>query len=874
MRPFIRIASGIAVLFLATHFASAVSTTVTPTTTLTAETSNNTSTADTFKTQPNGNIGATNVSKVDHHTLLYPGATTEIYTNIMFWFGQSNHMDVGYNSTDPAQVAAQVDDHVSRGIDGAIVDWYGTIHPFDDTGTQLMMRHAETLEGYPFKFAIMEDKGAIGPCAKTVGCDVNKQLISDLTYVYNTYQGSPAYLRLNGRPAVFFFGLDAFNINWDYVKANVPGNPVFIFQSGGGYTHAATGGAFSWVMINTSDPNDWKQSYLDSFYQTSLNYSTLHAFGTAYSGFNDTLASWSLNRIMNQNCGQTWLNTWNEVGKYYSSLRQLESLQIVTWNDYEEGTEVESGIENCVAVSATLAGDSIAWTLAGNENTVDHYTVFISLDGENLMSLMDASRGVRSIDLTQFDLAPGAYTLYVKAVGKPSMTNKMSGPVSYTVPDPGPVLNLSVSPTSGIAPLAVTANLSASSPGGAITATKIDFDDGTVANTAAASHTYSAPGTYTITATATDSMNVSASTTATVSVAANQPPLAYLSVSPASGLAPLTVTASTASSSDPDGKIAKSVIDFGDGSLVGATTATHTYGSPGSYTVKGTVTDGYGASATATAAISVLRPGFISVSVPAAGTSVSSPVHFVASATANSGSVITAMRIYVDSVSAYTVNTNSLDTYVSMNTGSHSIVVQAWDNTGFVYKTPFTINVVANQPPVAALSVSPTSTTSGTPVSASMAGTSDPDGLVTGYSINFGDGTVVSAMSGSHAYLEPGTYTIKATATDNAGASSTVTRSVSISYPSGVSVSLPVNGATVSSPVHFVASASSQYPITAMRIYVDGVSVYTTSGNRIDRYVTIGKGAHSIVVQAWDSTGAVFKASMTIRVIYSARSQL
>jgi len=43
---------------------------VKPTTTLAEQTSNNTSAADSFKTQVNGNLAAGNVSKVDIHSLL------------------------------------------------------------------------------------------------------------------------------------------------------------------------------------------------------------------------------------------------------------------------------------------------------------------------------------------------------------------------------------------------------------------------------------------------------------------------------------------------------------------------------------------------------------------------------------------------------------------------------------------------------------------------------------------------------------------------------------------------------------------------------------------------------------------------------------
>src|ERR1700761_341862 len=98
---------------------------VKPTTTLAAQIDNNTSAANSFTTQTNGNLGAGNVSKVDIHTLLYPGTTTSVYAHLMVWFGQSDHMNVGYSSTDPNQINSQIEDMISRGINGVIIDWYG-----------------------------------------------------------------------------------------------------------------------------------------------------------------------------------------------------------------------------------------------------------------------------------------------------------------------------------------------------------------------------------------------------------------------------------------------------------------------------------------------------------------------------------------------------------------------------------------------------------------------------------------------------------------------------------------------------------------------------------------------------------------------------
>jgi hypothetical protein len=82
----------------------------------------------------------------------------------------------------------------------------------------------------------------------------------------------------------------------------------------------------------------------------------------------------------------------------------------------------------------------------------------------------------------------------------------------------------------------------------------------------------------------------------------------------------------------------------------------------------------------------------------------------------------------------------------------------------------------------------------------------------------------------------------------------------------GVTVTSPATGSTSGSPVHFVASATSTHPVTAMRVYVDGVSFYLILASKLDTSLAVGAGKHSVVVQAWDSTGAVFKAPFTLTI--------
>jgi hypothetical protein len=413
-----------AVLFISALNALAGSV-VTPNTTLSAETGNNTSTADSFQGWSDGNEAATNVSKVDTRSLLYAGASTKIFAHFMAWFGGSSHLDVGYNSADPNQVTKQVEDMMSRGIQGAIIDWYGQKGSKEDITTQNMMQVAEAHS--PFMFAVMEDAGAIRGCTSCQG-----PLISDLTYAYNKYEQSPAYFRINGRPVVFFFDTQTLpGVNLAAARAAVPGNPIFIIKDASGFTMSGADGAYSWVT-DTFNNSNWGQNYLDYFYKTGLANASRQIFGSTKKGFNDTKAAWSANRIVPQNCGQTWLNTFAEIGKYYSASGQLENLQLVTWNDYEEGTALEMGIDNCVSIAGSASGDTVSWTITGSENTLDHYTVYISSDGENLMPVSDVPAGTHELNLAQYGFPKGAYTVYVKAVGRPSIKNHMSSAVSYS----------------------------------------------------------------------------------------------------------------------------------------------------------------------------------------------------------------------------------------------------------------------------------------------------------------------------------------------------------------------------------------------------------------------------------------------------------
>ena len=84
----------------------------------------------------------------------------------------------------------------------------------------------------------------------------------------------------------------------------------------------------------------------------------------------------------------------------------------------------------------------------------------------------------------------------------------------------------------------------------------------------------------------------------------------------------------------------------------------------------------------------------INICAPVAGTTVSSPVAFRAAASSGSSSTpITAMRIYLDSVSEYTVPTDNISTQLSLAAGSRRITFVAWDSSGHSYSSSLLVAV-------------------------------------------------------------------------------------------------------------------------------------------------------------------------------------
>jgi hypothetical protein len=82
-----------------------------------------------------------------------------------------------------------------------------------------------------------------------------------------------------------------------------------------------------------------------------------------------------------------------------------------------------------------------------------------------------------------------------------------------------------------------------------------------------------------------------------------------------------------------------------------------------------------------------------------------------------------------------------------------------------------------------------------------------------------------------------------------------------------VTICVPVNNATVTSPVTITASArDSTAAVVNMFVWVDGIKQWIGSGSSLNTALPMGTGPHRITVQAKDSLGRYFQSTVNVTV--------
>lgn len=119
--------------------------------------------------------------------------------------------------------------------------------------------------------------------------------------------------------------------------------------------------------------------------------------------------------------------------------------------------------------------------------------------------------------------------------------------------------------------------------------------------------------------------------------------------------------------------------------------------------------------------------------------------------------------------------------------------------------------------------------------------------------------------------LNPATYDIVITEWDNCGGSSTAPLTITVKSggSSGVSVSSPANNSTVTSPVDFVATATTTCPkgVGSMGIYTAPYQLaYAVGGASLNHNLSLSPGTYETVVEEWDNCGGAATTPVKITV--------
>ncbi len=201
--------------------------------------------------------------------------------------------------------------------------------------------------------------------------------------------------------------------------------------------------------------------------------------------------------------------------------------------------------------------------------------------------------------------AQGSYLVVVTGTDALGDTSTTTNAVTVAA-RPALTVSITANPASPTPNQVVTFTVTATpTTGNAITSIGVDFGDGTrgtlSGNATTIQHVYATSGQYVVTVIATDSSGSTGSASTVIIVGTFTAPTAAFTVSPTSGT---STTVFQFNGSDSQGSIASYAWDFGDGQTASGQTTTHQFAS-GTWTVRLTVTDTAGRTATTTKTVTV-----------------------------------------------------------------------------------------------------------------------------------------------------------------------------------------------------------------------------------------------------------------------------
>ncbi|MFY9982665.1 MAG: PKD domain-containing protein [Methanoregula sp.] len=396
-----------------------------------------------------------------------------------------------------------------------------------------------------------------------------------------------------------------------------------------------------------------------------------------------------------------------------------------------------------------------------------------------------------------------------------------------------PAANFVATPISGTAPQNVQfTDLS----GGGATSWLWDFGDGQTSTAQNPTHTYYAGGTYTVILTVSNGFGSSVATKNQYIVVAGQLQSKFVS-NPTQGPTPLTVMFTDKSLGAPT----TWNWDFGDGSTSTVQYPTHTYTTPGVYTVKLTV--GLGSMSDTSSQIidagGVPLADFVATPMQ---TNVMNPIQFTDHSTNSPTS-------WNWNFGDTATSTDQNPTHSYQLNGLYTVTLTAANSNGQDSLTKVNYINVGLAPVAAFRPVINPSQISSIPLTVSFVDQST--NMPTSWSWDFGDGSTSTDQNPSHLYMQAGTYTVTLTAT-NAFGSNTVVKSNLIDVGNNIAVDFAADHTTVGvGQLVTFTDLSTNSPTNWVWEYGDG-TIGSGSPNPNHAYTAVG--VYSVTLTASNPT--------------------
>jgi len=230
---------------------------------------------------------------------------------------------------------------------------------------------------------------------------------------------------------------------------------------------------------------------------------------------------------------------------------------------------------------------------------------------------------------------------------------------------------------------------------------------------------------------------------------------------------------SGAGSSDSDGEIIAYEWNLGDWTRKSGVDITHAYKKPGIYKVTLKVVDDSGAknrTASDTLKVFVNDPPVADAGKDHKGSAGEAIVFDASKSLDRDGRLIEFKWDFGDGTQQKVTDQAKMVSHTYERPGKYWAALTVTDNSGSSSATnQDKALVIINSPPIAKAGPDQLDTTG--EVQFNSTGSLDPDGVITKYFWDFGDGESATGPSSVHVYQNPGTYTVRLTVTDDSGTS-------------------------------------------------------------------------------------------------------